>query len=612
MLHELVKYAETHGLDIEPGFQAKPVWWCLSFGANGSYNAVIPMTPDGKPKTLSRCPHFQGTSNKANISDFIVSTAEVVALYPPHSKGKDHASRKHSAYTKLLRDSASAYPVLAVIADQLDDEGVLQKINTDLGTIKKPGVRPTHRLTIEVDGRFLHEVLDIQNWWRHKHRELAGVQEPKRESGQRMRSLISGQLVEVALTHAPRIRGLSDEGRRDNALASFNSPAFTSYGLKQSANAAMSESEAAAYCTALNHMIEHSSVSLAGPVAVYWFKDRVEQDDNLFFLLENGDETEELQALRRARDLFASVQTGKRPDLGGNRFYSMILSGGNSRVTVREWMEGQFVDLVRNVIDWFDSLSITSSGGSDVARTPGIERIVECLLPLRKERQKYLDWVRPVGHERISLWRSALGGRPVPFSVLSRVVRHTQLDWTSGEYDRALHPQPSQDPRNTRIVISALHARMGLLKAYHMRLNRSHGKDPDMNAALNEDHPHPAYHCGRLLQILARLQYEALDRKLVTGLVQRYYGSASTTPALVFGRMLHIAQHHVAKLVGSDSKKGLGVWFEKTIAEISTRINEFPRTLSLEEQSLFALGYYQQMATRKSDTNQDTTEAANG
>jgi CRISPR-associated protein Csd1 len=43
---------------------------------------------------------------------------------------------------------------------------------------------------------------------------------------------------------------------------------------------------------------------------------------------------------------------------------------------------------------------------------------------------------------------------------------------------------------------------------------------------------------------------------------------------------------------------GLVYWYEDLIAEIMGRIKDtVPRTLTLEEQSLFALGYYQQLAS---------------
>ena len=108
---------------------------------------------------------------------------------------------------------------------------------------------------------------------------------------------------------------------------------------------------------------------------------------------------------------------------------------------------------------------------------------------------------------------------------------------------------------------------------------------------LTEDHPSTAYQCGRLMAVLAGLQRSALPN-VGAGVVQRYYASASATPALVLGRLTRMAQFHLAKL-----QPGLAYWYESRLSEIWSHLGDsVPKVLSLEEQSLFALGYYQQIA----------------
>jgi CRISPR-associated protein Csd1 len=75
--------------------------------------------------------------------------------------------------------------------------------------------------------------------------------------------------------------------------------------------------------------------------------------------------------------------------------------------------------------------------------------------------------------------------------------------------------------------------------------------------------------------------------------VQRYYAAASATPALIVGRLVRNAQYHIDKI----TSRGLAVWYERQIAEIMTHFGDgLPATLTLEGQTLFALGYYQQKA----------------
>jgi CRISPR-associated protein Csd1 len=105
-----------------------------------------------------------------------------------------------------------------------------------------------------------------------------------------------------------------------------------------------------------------------------------------------------------------------------------------------------------------------------------------------------------------------------------------------------------------------------------------------------------------LLAVLARLQRAALG-DVGAGVVQRYYTSASQTPGLVVGRLAANAKNHLNKLEG-----GLAHWYENQIADVMAAMTEIPGTLSLEQQSLFALGYYQQLASLNAGNKGKTTE----
>ena len=113
-----------------------------------------------------------------------------------------------------------------------------------------------------------------------------------------------------------------------------------------------------------------------------------------------------------------------------------------------------------------------------------------------------------------------------------------------------------------------------------------------MKIHLNPDHPEPAYHCGRLMAVLAELQYAALG-DVGAGVVQRYYGAASQTPGLILGRLVRNSQNHLNK----PDKPWLASKYETAMMNIHGQLKDrFPRILDLEGQGLFALGYYQQLA----------------
>ena len=108
----------------------------------------------------------------------------------------------------------------------------------------------------------------------------------------------------------------------------------------------------------------------------------------------------------------------------------------------------------------------------------------------------------------------------------------------------------------------------------------------------NPKHPDPVYHAGAMVAIYAALQQQAYPDVNVT-VVQRFFASAQQTPALVLGRLARISTHHLAKLENPATAKA----YEIRLAGVSTRIGDnLPTVLSLPEQSLFALGYYQMSA----------------
>lgn len=106
----------------------------------------------------------------------------------------------------------------------------------------------------------------------------------------------------------------------------------------------------------------------------------------------------------------------------------------------------------------------------------------------------------------------------------------------------------------------------------------------------------PAYLCGRLLAELEATQRAALG-DVGAGVVDRYFGTASSAPASVFGRLLRGAQPHLMRL--RKEKPGAYRRLDERLQDILSGLNGpngFPATLTLKQQGLFSLGYYHQKA----------------
>ena len=109
-----------------------------------------------------------------------------------------------------------------------------------------------------------------------------------------------------------------------------------------------------------------------------------------------------------------------------------------------------------------------------------------------------------------------------------------------------------------------------------------------------------AYHCGGLMAVYAAIQKTAMP-DVNAGIVERYYASAIQMPALVIGQLSSRSNHHLEKI---ENKK-LADCFRAELQAVSTVLGSaIPATLNLEQQSYFALGYYQMGAKLNREKNE--------
>ena len=121
--------------------------------------------------------------------------------------------------------------------------------------------------------------------------------------------------------------------------------------------------------------------------------------------------------------------------------------------------------------------------------------------------------------------------------------------------------------------------------------------------SLDKNEKRPGYVLGRLFAVLEKLQKDAQPGINAT-IRDRYYSSASTTPKTVFGTLMRLSGHHLKKL----DKPAFKISAEKHISEVMELITDFPTQLNLENQGLFAIGYYHQkqdLYTKKPEQGED-------
>ena len=147
-------------------------------------------------------------------------------------------------------------------------------------------------------------------------------------------------------------------------------------------------------------------------------------------------------------------------------------------------------------------------------------------------------------------------------------------------------------------------AKAAICKACLNRDPRPGSKKEELPVSLNRDEASPGYRLGRLFAVLEGAQRAALGTVNAT-IRDRYFGAASATPASVFPMLLRNSTHHLAVLRKGDKAK-LGGWFEGEIGQILGGLDAaFPRSLRIEDQGRFAIGYYHQRYGGKSGAASD-------
>jgi CRISPR-associated protein Csd1 len=152
----------------------------------------------------------------------------------------------------------------------------------------------------------------------------------------------------------------------------------------------------------------------------------------------------------------------------------------------------------------------------------------------------------------------------------------------------------AQAVRRCRAEQSVTRPRAALIKMALLSQQTDSPLEESLMARLDPANRDPAYLCGRLLAVLERIQQAALG-KTNTTVVGRFYGTASSAPASVFGRLMRGGQTHLEKL--RKEKPGTYKALKYRLEEIiHPDLMLFPKLLTLEQQGLFSLGYYHQCA----------------
>ena len=387
--------------------------------------------------------------------------------------------------------------------------------------------------------------------------------------------LVTGVESTVARLH-PTIKGVDGAQSSGAALVSFNLDAFTSYGQEQGDNAPTSETAAFRYGAALNRLLNRTSrnrIKIGDATVAFWADasageaaaDAAEE----FFaaLLTPPDDESEAAKVSDALKLVVKgrpVQDARPEIVPGVRFHVLGLAPNAARLSVRFWLEDTFERFTARLARHHEDLALEPRprGWTEV-KPPSVQRLLVRTTAL----QEKFDHIRPLLAGEVM--RAVLTGAPHPRTLLAAII---------------VRLRAGDDPG------SGWHA--AVIKACLNRFAKA--EKEKLPVALDPNRQDTAYQLGRLFAVLESAQFAARGR-INTPIGDRYYGAASSTPARVFGPLLRGLKNHIA----DARKRGQGGWIEPKVAEIVANLPpELPRTLKLEDQSRFAIGYYHERATR--------------
>ena len=568
MLEALYKYAIDGSLVAKPGFKGKKIKYYISLDVNGRFVSF-----EENPKdSISECPDFGSALRSTSVSNILVEKAVVVLDIPEKTSEK-----KHGFYMSSLKEAGEHDPLIALAAKSLEEQN-----DVIVEELQKRKIKDSEFIGIKVDGKALEKSTGYLEWWEEYRKQFKG------KADTLSRCFVTGELTEPVETVRP-LSCLSNVGglRTGTTLICFDKDAFCSYGLTQAANAAVSEEAITAVNAALEKLVKEGKI-LAGAKYIHWFSEKVKTDVFDFLGLGNwgeaADENSENEDEARIEKMFESFFKGECPENPKNRYYMIALSGASGRVMVRSYEEGSYGELYENLKAWYDDLRLEGT------KPLKLYTVYSRLLKFSSSEKKIGECIsKELSGLSSQIIYSVMHNSPLPDTVASRAVDYIRHDMYCTESDRG--------SKN----IDAVSCR--ILKVWLNRKYKNSNKEELLIMdKLNKDSPSAAYQTGRLLAVYAALQNKALG-DVNAGIAEKYFTSACTSPAFVMGKLAALSQYHLSKLEGG------GIYYKNMLNEIASKIGgSFPKTMTLEQQGEFALGYYHQNAEMYSAKSKITEE----
>jgi CRISPR-associated protein Csd1 len=592
LVQALAEYADNYLAEElnDAAWEMKPVPWLIEISGQGTFlNATSRMKTETRGKkqvqvpvemSVPRSPVNRNSGHHPLLAtDDIAYVLGIGPWTPDKDADREKAEKHHEAFVALMGKAAAATGDAALGACALfyADPEQADKARTALREAK-----PGALVGLSVGGALVERDAVRQFWRQHYQAAFAG-----RMEGNVGECMVSGTIGPITPTHE-KIKGVSSLGGQASgvALMSFDKEAFRSYGWEQNQNSPISPDRALAYVLAFNDLLKLDKgrrKDIAGIGFLYWLRSPADMDAMDLMELADPEQVKKL----------LSFDPQVEPDT--NRFYMVAVSGNGGRLRVRHWANLALMQVKENLKNWHEQLRVEYPQYEE--NEPAPVRLWQLLYALDRAGE-------PDDHTVLALLRRGIEGLPLGYSVLSTAL--TRLRHPGGQDSKA--KDKVGDKKSDPMSLARLRVPMGLVRMCLNDLFRQQEGVTEMGEGLDEGCKIPAYVCGRLMAIFEGLQSATAKRagggELNETITDRFFSLASTYPAAAFSKIVDLAQKHLKKLRRLDGKAAYGI--EKRIMEIESLLQPsekgpYPANLSLEEQGLFALGYYHQKARSISD-----------
>lgn len=402
--------------------------------------------------------------------------------------------------------------------------------------------------------------------------------------------LATGEHGPAARLH-PTIKGVEGAQSSGASLVSFNLEAFESYGKSQGENAPTSESAAFRYGAALNRLLMRDGPNrvkrpIGDATTVFWADasnaKAAEAADDWFSSALSMDVDDDAEAWRLGEELDA-VAKGRplaslRPAIEtGTRFHILGLSPNAARLSVRYWLSDDLEIFAKRLAEHHSDLKIEPVPWN---RPPAINYL---LAQTTATQGKFDNIPSQLAGD---VMRAILTGGPYPSTWLAAVIIRLRA---GDDPSRGWHAA----------AIRAL-----LVRRHRLGANSDAPNKGETPMSLDRDHSNIGYQLGRLFAVYELAQRAALGAKVKATIRDKYFGAASATPASIFPLIIRGGQNHLSKV--RKEKPGWAHMIEKELEEVVGRMTpampfSLPRSLRLEDQGEFAIGYYHQRKAKLGD-----------